>query len=162
MPSPVPALSHSLTALSKILTKAEAHCEERSIDSNVMLTARLYPDMLNLLRNVSTACDTAKFAASRLSQTEPPVYEDTETTFDELQARIQKTLAFMASIPDAAFEGAEDRQVTMQAGPQELTFSGAGYLATFVMPNFYFHMATAYGILRHNGVDVGKRDFLGA
>jgi hypothetical protein len=162
MQSPVPALSHSLTALSKILKKAEAHCAEKSVAPSDLLEARLYPDMLNLIGNVINACDTAKFAAARLSETEAPAYEDNEATFDELQERIQKTLAFMASVPDAAFEGAEARIVTMQAGPKELTFPGAVYLSSFVTPNFYFHMAIAHGILRHKGVAIGKYDFLGA
>lgn len=162
MQSPVPALSHSLGALSNILTKAEAHCEARKIDPEIILTARLFPDMMNLTRNVLVACDTAKGAAARLSETENPVFEDTESSFAELQARITKTLEFMASVPETAFEGAENREVTLQAGPQEFKFSGAGYMATFVMPNFYFHMTTVHGILRHNGVELGKRDFLGA
>ncbi|MEJ6709135.1 MAG: DUF1993 domain-containing protein [Amylibacter sp.] len=127
-----------------------------------MLNARLYPDMLHLTRNVQTVCDTAKGAAVRLSQTENPSFADDETTFDQLQVRFQKTLYFIASVPEATFEGAEDREVTLQAGPQEFKFSGIGYLSAFVWPNFYFHMTTAHGILRHNGVAIGKRDFLGA
>lgn len=162
MQSPVPALSHSLTALSSILIKAEAHCEAHKIDPDILLRARLFPDMMNLTRNVLVACDTAKGAAARLSETENPVFEDTEATFADLQARIAKTLEYMASVPETAFDGAEAREVTMQAGPQEFKFSGAGYMGTFVNPNFYFHMATVHGILRHNGVVVGKRDFLGA
>jgi hypothetical protein len=162
MQSPVPALSHSLTALSTILKKAEAHCEAHKIAPDVMLNARLYPDMMHLTRNVQTVCDTAKGAAARLSQTENPSFMDDEATFEQLQARIQKTLEFMASVPEIAFDGAEDREVVLPAGGDEFKFSGAGYMATFVMPNFYFHMATVHGILRHNGVVIGKRDFLGA
>ncbi len=161
MQSPVPALSHSLGVLAKILDKADAHCAERKIDPSAFLNARLYPDMLNFTRNVLAACDTAKGAAARLSQTENPVYEDTEASFSELQARIQKTLEFMKSVPESTFEGAEDRTINMKAGQRELTFTGTIYLSVFAIPNFYFHMTTAYDILRHNGVEIGKADFLG-
>ncbi len=162
MQSPVPAFSHSLKSLSNILKKAEAHCEEHKIDPSVMLGSRLYPDMLDVTRNVLIACDTAKGMAARLTETENPSFPDEETTFAELHARIDKTLAFMATVPDAAFEGAEDREVTLQAGPDEFKFDGTGYLWTFATPNFYFHISTVYGILRHNGVVLGKRDYLGA
>jgi len=161
MKSPVPSFVHSLNALSGVLTKAEAHCEDRKIDPSRLLTARLFPDMLNLLWNVFIACDTAKGAAARLSGTENPSYEDNETTFAELQARIQKTIDFMESVPNSAFEGAEDRTIEMKFGPRELEFVGTAYLSRFAIPNFYFHMTTAYNILRHNGVEIGKVDFLG-
>lgn len=161
MQSPVPGLSHSLGALAKILVKAEAHSAERNIDQTVFLNARLYPDMMTFTRNVLATCDTAKGAAARLSQTQNPVYKDDEALFSELQTRIQKTLDFMKSLPDDAFEGAEDRTINMKAGHRDLTFSGANYLSIFAIPNFYFHMATAYDILRHNGVEIGKADFLG-
>ncbi|MCR9137358.1 MAG: DUF1993 domain-containing protein [Alphaproteobacteria bacterium] len=161
MQSPLPAFTHSLKALSAILAKAEAHCADRNIEPSVLLTARLFPDMMNFIRNVLAACDTAKGAAARLSETDNPRFEDNETSFAELQARIQKTLDFMATVPDSAFEGAEDRIVNMKAGARDLTFTGANYLSVFATPNFYFHMATAYNILRHNGVEIGKVDFLG-
>jgi hypothetical protein len=162
MQNPVPGYTHALRSLSAILTKAEAHCEKRKIDANALLTARLFPDMLNFTRNVLVACDTAKGLAARLSQTDNPGYEDNETTFAELQARIAKTIKFMESVPDAAFEGAEDRQIVMKFGPEERTFVGPAYFTGFANPNFHFHMTTAYNILRHNGVEIGKRDFLGA
>lgn len=161
MQSPVPILSLSLNSLSTILKKAEAHCTERNIEPGALLTARLFPDMFHFIRNVQAVCDLAKGATARLSQTEVPSHDDNETSFAELQARIQKTLDFVKSVPDAAFEGAEDREVHLTAGSRELKFGGAQYWATFAVPNFYFHMTTAYNILRHNGVDVGKVDFLG-
>jgi hypothetical protein len=162
MQSPVPSFIHSLRSLSTILSTAEAHCEKRKIDPDAFLTARLFPDMLNFTRNVLITCDTAKGLAARLSQTDNPSFEDNETTFGELQARITKTIEFMESVPDAAFDGAEDLEVVMKFGPEEHTFIGSNYLSGFATPNFYFHMTTAYNILRHNGVEIGKRDFLGA
>lgn len=162
MQSPVPMLTHALNTLAKILTKAEAHCEEHKIDPNALLTARLYPDMFTLIRNVQTVSDTSKGMVARLGQLDNPSYEDNEASFAELQERIAKTLAFIKDVPDSAFEGAETREVVLQAGPQEFKFSGAGYMASFAQPNFYFHMTTVYNILRHNGVPLGKRDFLGA
>ena len=162
MQSPVSNFTKPLRSLAAILTKAEAHCEDRKIDPNALLTARLFPDMLNMTRNVLIACDTAKGLAARLSQTENPSFEDDETTFAELQARIAKTIDFMETIPDAKFAGAESRDVVMHFGPQEVVFTGDSYFNGFATPNFYFHMATVYNILRHNGVELGKRDFLGA
>lgn len=162
MQNPVPSFTHALRSLSAILNKAEAHCEDRKIDPNALLTARLYPDMLNFTRNVLVACDTAKGLAARLSQTDNPSYEDNEATFGELKARIKKTIEFMETVPDAAFEGAENREIVMRFGPEERTFIGSAYYTGFAVPNFYFHMTTAYDILRHNGVEIGKRDFLGA
>jgi hypothetical protein len=161
MNSPVPNFTKSLRILSTILAKAEAHCDERKIDPNAILTARLYPDMLSLTRNVMIACDTAKGIAARLSRTDNPVHEDKETTFSELRARITKTIDFMESVPAVEFDGAEAREVELKFGPMELKYTGAAYLADFATPNFYFHMTTAYCILRHNGVPIGKRDFLG-
>tara|TARA_R110000751_G_scaffold146094_7_gene249966 strand:- start:212718 stop:213248 length:531 start_codon:yes stop_codon:yes gene_type:complete len=161
MQSPVPPLSHSLHALAAILSKAEAHCEKRNIEPSALLSARLFPDMFTFTRNVQVACDTAKGAAARLSQTEIPSHQDVETTFVELHARIQKTLDFIKSIPEAAFDGAEDRTVTLKMRAGDIQFTGSQYLSSFVTPQFYFHMTTAYNILRHNGVEIGKRDFLG-
>lgn len=162
MQSPIPAFARSLRQLSAILATAEAHCEEGKIDPEVLLNARLFPNMLHLKRNVMIACDTAKGMAARLSETENPKHEDTEETFAELYARIEKTLAFMESVPAASFEGAESRTVQLRIGKDtNLTFTGADYLSGFATPNFYFHMSTAYAILRSNGVVIGKRDFLG-
>ena len=160
MQNPLPAFSNSLTALSKILAKAEAHCEAHKIDPEAILKARLFPNMLNLIRNVLIACDTAKGVGPRLSGTDNPSFPDEEASFADLQARIQKTQDFLATFSDEAFDGAEEREVVMKFGPQEMKFSGKDYLWTFALPNFYFHMTTTYALLRHNGVDVGKRDFL--
>ena len=160
MKSPLFPIMHSLKALSHVLTKAEAHCADNNIDPATLLTARLFPDMFTCIRNVLVSCDTAKGMAARLAEMENPVFEDNETTFDELQARITKTLEFMATVPDSAFEGAEDRKIVLQTGKGEFEFTGEGYLATFAIPNFYFHMTTAYNILRHNGVELGKVDYL--
>ena len=162
MQSPVPAFSRSLKALSKVLAKAEAHCEANNIDPDALLTARLFPDMFHLISNVLVSCDTAKGTVSRLSQTQNPSFEDTETSFAELQERITKTLDYIKSVPDTAFEGAEDREVLLKAGGKEFTFNGTDYMASFGHPNFYFHVTTAYNILRHNGVELGKKDLLGA
>lgn len=162
MQSPVSNFTKPLRSLAAILTKAEAHCDDRQIDPDALLSSRLFPDMLNMTRNVLIACDTAKGLAARLSQTENPSFEDNESTFAELQARIAKTIEFMESVPDAKFEGAEDRDVPMKFGPQEVIFTGESYFNGFATPNFYFHMTTVYNLLRHNGVEVGKRDFLGA
>ncbi|TNC74629.1 DUF1993 domain-containing protein [Rubellimicrobium roseum] len=161
MQSPVPALAHSLRALDRILQKAEAYCEARRIDPAVLVNDRLAPDMLPLRRQVGMACDHAKFVAARLSGQEAPRFEDTEQTFAELRERIARTLAFVEAVPEAAFEGAEARTITVKAGPRELTFPAPVYLGSFALPNFYFHMTTAYNILRHDGVELGKLDFLG-
>ncbi|HVG49583.1 MAG TPA: DUF1993 domain-containing protein [Rubellimicrobium sp.] len=161
MQSPVPALAHSLRALDRILQKAEAHCEARKIDPAVLVNDRLAPDMLPFRRQVGMTCDHVKFATSRLSGQDAPRFDDTEQTFAELQDRIAKTLAFIESVPEAAFEGAEARTIYLKAGPRELSFPAPVYLARYALPNVYFHMTTAYNILRHNGVDLGKVDFLG-
>ena len=161
MQSPIPSFINSLRCLSSIPKKAEQHCKDRKIDPETLLTTRLFPDMLNLKTNVFIACDTAKGLAARLSQTENPKYEDNESTFEELQTRISKTIKFMEFVPEASFEGAETREVILRFGKQETKFIGADYLSGFATPNFYFHMATVHGILRHNGVEIGKRDFLG-
>ena len=162
MRSPVPDLIHHLHCLSSILSKAESHCANRRIDPDALLKARLYPDMFNLIRNVTTACDSAKFTAARLSQTEPPRYEDNEASFAELQGRIAKTITFLETIPDAAFAAAETRELAVPLAPEGTARNGRTYLARFGLPNFYFHLATAYNILRHNGVEVGKGDYMGA
>lgn len=160
MNSPIPDLTHGLGCLSAILTKAETHCDDWNIDPDAFLRARLYPDMFNLIRNVILACDTAKFAAARLSRTEAPRDEDNEVSFRELQDRIAKTIVFLETIPDAAFETADARELRVPFAPATASHNGLTYLTRFGVPNFYFHLATAYNILRHNGVVLGKRDFL--
>lgn len=162
MQNPVPFFTHSLTALSKILAKAEDFAAAKNIKPEVIPQLRLIADMLPLWRQVTIACDHAKGASARLAGLEVPSFADTETTIAELQDRIAKTLAFIATIPAAAYEGAENRTITVKAGPRELTFPAPQYYHGFAVPNFYFHMSTCYNILRANGVEVGKTDFLGA
>ena len=161
MQSPVPFFVHSLTALSKILDKAEAHAEAKKIKPEVIPQLRLIADMLPFWRQITIATDHAKGAAARLSGVENPSFPDTETTLAELKERIAKTIAFLQTVPDAAFAGAEAKTITVKAGPRELTFPAVQYLNGYAIPNFYFHMTTAHNILRSNGVDIGKVDFLG-
>lgn len=161
MMSPVPAFVHSLTALSKILDKAEAFAGAKKIKPDVIPNLRLIADMLPFWRQITIACDHAKGAPARLAGMEVPSFADTETTVAELKERVAKTIAFISTIPDSAFEGAEARTIVVKAGPRELTFVGQQYLSIYALPNFYFHMATAYSILRCNGVEIGKVDFLG-
>jgi uncharacterized protein len=157
----VPAFDQTLTALAAVLDKAEGHCAARKIDPAVLLGARLFPDMFPLSRQVQIACDFAKGTAARLAGQEVPSWPDEEQTFAELKARIDKTLAFVKSVPAARIDGSEGRAITLKAGPRELSFKGQDYLVGFALPNFYFHATTAYALLRHNGVELGKRDFLG-
>lgn len=161
MQNPVPFFTHSLTALAKILAKAEAFGTAKNLKPEVIPQLRLIADMLPLWRQITIACDHAKGASARLAGLDVPSYADSETTLAELQDRIAKTLAFIATIPADAFEGAESRMITVKAGPRELTFPAPQYYSGFAVPNFFFHMTTAYNILRANGVDVGKGDFLG-
>lgn len=162
MQNPVPFFTHSLTALSKILTKAQAYEAEKKLKPEVIPQLRMIADMLPLWRQITIACDHAKGAPARLAGVDVPSFEDNETTLDELQARIAKTLAFIATIPADAFDAADARVITVKAGPRELTFPAPQYLNSYAIPNFYFHMTTAYNILRANGVTIGKTDFLGA
>lgn len=150
-----------LKALSANLDKAAAHAEAHGTDASELINARLAPDMYPLSRQVQIATDHAKGATARLSGRDNPRYEDNETTFDELQARIAKTIAFIASVPKDEIDGSENKEVTIAPGGKERKLAGQRYLLGNALPNFFFHVTTAYGILRHNGVDVGKRDFLG-
>lgn len=161
MQSPVSFFIHSLNALSAILAKAEAHAEAKRLKPDVLPNLRLIADMFPLWRQVCIVTDHAKGASARLAGLEVPFYPDTETTIADLQERIARTIAFLRTIPDSAFDGAEARTITVKAGPRELTFPALQYLHGYAVPNFYFHMTTAYNILRSNGVDVGKVDFLG-
>lgn len=158
----VPAFLQQLRALCGVLQKAAAHASARKIDPGVLLNARLFPDMLPLTRQVQIACDFAKGASARLAGVEPPAYEDNEKSFEELQARIEKTMAFVKTLKPGQIDGSEDRDIAVKIAGKPVTFKGQPYLVNFVLPNFYFHAATAYGILRHNGVELGKRDFIGA
>ncbi len=156
-----PRFSNTLKNLSAILDKAQAHAEMRKIDPLVLASARLFPDMFALARQVQIACDTAKGAVGRLAGLEIPKHEDTETGFAELKARIAKTLDFIGSVKPAQIDGSEERDIALKLQGREVTFKGMQYLLGFALPNFYFHVATAYNILRHNGVELGKRDFIG-
>lgn len=158
----VPAFLQILGALSGILTKAEAHCKARNIQPDVLLTARLYPDMLPLTKQIQLACDFAGKGCARLTHSEVLSTPDTEKSFEELQRRLAKTIDYVNTFKPAQFEGGDTREVTFPIGPDRtLTLSGQQFLNRFAFPNFYFHAATAHGILRHDGVEIGKRDFLG-
>jgi hypothetical protein len=159
--SSVPVLVKFLSNLSAILKKGAEYAAEKKVDEKVLTGARLFPDMFPLSRQVQIACDVAKGCGARLSGVEVPKYEDTEQTFAELLERIGKTVKFLESLPQAGFEGSETRQITLKAGPRELEFVGDFFLRNWALPNVYFHITTAYNILRHNGVAVGKMDFLG-
>ncbi len=150
-----------LTSLAAILKKAEASAAARKIDPQVFVMARIAPDMFPLLRQVQIATDHAKGASARLANVDIPAFPDTEASFEELQQRISKTLDFIRSLPREKFEGSAERDVTLTLAGQKFTWTGASYLHNFAMPNFFFHMTTTYNILRHNGVDIGKRDFIG-
>jgi len=150
-----------LRSLSKILDKATAQAKQKDIPLSALIEARLAPDMHPFPRQIQIASDAAKGCAARLAGIEAPPMPDTETTFDELQARIAKTVAFLESVKPDQFLGAEDRTVTLKFPNGEMNFSGRDFATLFAMPNFYFHVTTAYGLLRHKGVDIGKRDFLG-
>ena len=159
----VPVFKQMLGSLSTLLSKAQAHAEARNIEPAVLLQARLYPDMFPLLRQVLIACDFAKGVSARLAGVDVPAYADDEVSFADLQARIDKTLAFINGIAPAQFEGSTTREVVTQAGtPKEKRFLGASYLVNYGLPHFFFHVTTAYNILRHNGVEVGKKDYVGS
>ena len=159
----VPAYSQILSSLSGLLTKAEAHCETKKIQPDVLLGARLYPDMLPLAKQIQLACDFAAKGCARLTGSEVPSTPDTEKTFDELKQRLARASDYLKTFKPAQFDGAEGRDVSFPAGPDKtMTLRGQQYLSHFALPNFYFHAVTAHDILRHNGVEIGKRDFLGA
>ena len=158
--SSVGVLVHGLGGLSGVLSKAAAHADARKIDPAVFIQARLAPDMFALARQVQIASDTAKGCGARLAGVEVPSYPDTETTFPDLQGRIAKTRDFLRGIDPKRFSGSDERPVTLKLGGQERTFTGRDYLLSFALPNFFFHVTTAYAILRHNGVDIGKMDYL--
>ena len=159
--SSIPVLKHMLQNLAAILKKSADDAAARKIDPGVFVNARLAPDMLPLSKQIQIATDQAKGCAARLAGVEMPKFDDTEKTFDELQARIAKTIAFLDGFTAAQFDGSETRDIAFQLHETKLEFTGQGYLLNWVLPNFYFHVTTAYAILRHNGVDIGKKDFLG-
>ena len=159
--SSIPAFVQMLNNLSAIMDKAEAHAANRKIDAEVLLSYRLAPDMLPFVRQLQIAADLAKGAAARLAGVEVPKHDDTEKTFADLKARLAKTVAFVQSFKPSDIDGSEDRGISLTLGEHTMSFKGQPYLVHFVMPNFYFHCTTAYDILRHCGVELGKRDFIG-
>jgi hypothetical protein len=157
----VPALIRGLANLKTILGKAQAHAAAKQIDQSVFVSGRLYPDMLPLSRQVHIASDTAKGCAARLAGLEAPKFEDVELTFDELCERLDKTIAYLKEFKPAQIDGSEERNIELKMRTGVIEFTGTSYLFNFVLPNFYFHVTTAYDILRHGGVEIGKLDYLG-
>lgn len=159
--SSIPVFIRNLNNLSHILEKGAAFASDKNIEDAALADCRLYPNMFPLTRQVQIACDMAKGAGARLAGVEVPGFDDDEQTFVELQARIEKTLKFLKSLSEQQFNGSEERKIVLAIGDMTLEFNGSDYLDTWVLPNMYFHITTAYNILRHVGVVLGKRDFLG-
>ena len=157
----VPRFVNILGNLSNILDKAQAHVDARKLDGVTLTTYRLFPDMLPMAKQVQIACDTAKGVVARLAGVEIPVNEDSEKTLAELKARVATTIAFIQSVPAAQIDGTEDKEIVTKRGDKETRYKGMQFLLGHAIPNFYFHITTTYNILRHNGVEIGKRDFLG-
>lgn len=158
----VPPSVQMLQALSAVLEKGATVASARKIEPQVLLQSRLYPDMFPLVRQVQIATDAVKAGAARLAGVEVPSYPDTESSFEELQARLKKTLDYLKGFKASQIDSSEDRTISFTTGGRQVNFKGQDYLLGWVFPNFYFHVTTAYGILRHNGIELGKRDFLGA
>jgi hypothetical protein len=156
----VDVFANTLGNLSFLLEKAAKSAANRKIEPGVLLASRLAPDMFPLTRQVQIACDLAKNSVARLAAQEPPRFEDTETSIDQLRARIARTIDFLKSVPVSALEGSETRDIKVPAGERTLEFKGLDYLQRWAIPNVFFHVTTAYNILRHNGVDLGKGDFI--
>ena len=158
----VPVFKQMLGGLSDILAKTQVHVTEKKIEPNALLQTRLFPDMFTFVRQVQIACDFAKSVSARLAGVEVPAYEDTEQTFDELRARIEKTLAFVDGLDTSRFEGSAQRDIVLRPGtPKERALSGEAYLLHYGLPQFFFHVTTAFALLRHNGIEIGKRDYMG-
>ena len=157
----VPTFIRVLDNLAAVLEKAAAHAEAKKIDPAVLIASRLYPDMFPLVKQVQIAADAAKGGAARLAQLEPPAYEDNETTFAELVARLRRTVAYLGTLKPEQIDGSEERTVTWKTRTATKSMQGMPYLLNHVLPNLFFHVTTAYAILRHNGVEIGKGDFLG-
>lgn len=157
----VPRFVAILGNLANILDKAQAHVEAKKIDPAVLPSFRLFPDMLPLKSQVQIACDTAKGLVARLAGVEIPVFEDTETTLPELKARVLRTIAFIESVTADQIDGTEEKEIITRRGEKETRYTGIRFLLGHAIPNVYFHVTTAYNILRHNGVEIGKRDYLG-
>ena len=159
----IPVFKQMLGGLSQVLAKADAHASAKKIDPNALLQARLFPDMFPLLRQVQVATDFAKSVSARLADVEVPKLEDNEQTFADLQARIATVLSFLDGLEPAKFDGSATREIVTQAGtPKEKRFSGESYIFNYGLPHFFFHTNAAYAILRHNGVEVGKKDYIGS
>jgi len=156
-----PRFANMLKNLSVLLDKAQAHCEAKKIDPLVLIACRLSPDMLPFTRQITIACDNAKGAVARLAGVEIPQHEDVEKTLGELQARIAKTVAFINTIKPAQIDGSEEKDIVLKLRAREVPYKGMQYLLGFALPNFYFHVVTAYAILRHNGVELGKAEYIG-
>ena len=157
----VPRFVNILKNLTGILDKAQAHVDAKKIDVSVLTNYRLFPDMLPMTTQVLIACDAAKGVVARLAGIEIPVYEDNEKTLSDLKARIAKTIAFIESVTPAQIDGTEDKDIVTKRGDKETHYKGMQFLLGHALPNFYFHVTTTYNILRHNGIEIGKRDFLG-
>jgi hypothetical protein len=157
----VPRFVNILGNLSKILDKAQAHVDAKKLDAATLTTYRLFPDMLPMTSQVQIACDTAKGVVARLAGVEIPVHEDTEKTLADLKARIAKAIAFIQTVTPGQIDGTEDKEIVIKRGDKETRYKGMQFLLGNAVPNFYFHVTTAYDILRHNGVEIGKRDYLG-
>ena len=157
----VPVFIRMFANMTAWLDKAEAHAQAKKFDPSVYLTARLAPDMLPFVRQIQMTSDAAKFAVARLAGVEAPKFEDNETNFAELRERIAKTVAFIKSVPADQIDGTEDKDIVIKRGDKETHYKGMQFLLGHAIPNFYFHVATTYNILRHNGIEIGKRDYLG-
>lgn len=158
----VPVFKQILTSLSALIDKAEAHAAEKKIEPAALLQARLYPDMFPFTRQIQVAADFAKGCSARLAGVDVPKYEDVETTFAELKERLARTIAFIDGLPQDGIEASAQRDISTSSGPNAKQFKGQVYLVHYALPHFYFHATTAYAILRHNGIEVGKKDFIGS
>jgi len=157
----VPRFVNILGNLSNILDKAQAHVDAKKIDATALTTYRIFPDMLPMSKQVQIACDTAKGVIARLAGVDIPAYEDNEVTLADLKARVAKTIAFIQTFTPAQIDGTEDKAIVTKRGDKETHYKGMQFLLGHAVPNYYFHVTTTYNILRHNGVEIGKRDFLG-
>lgn len=157
----VPTITRALSNLAAVLEKGAAHAEAKKFDANALVESRLFPDMFPLAKQVQVASDISKGGCARLARVDPPSYEDNEKTLPELAARLRKTVAFLETLKPEQIDGSEDRTVTWKTRTAEKSMQGMPYLFNHVLPNVFFHVTTAYNILRHNGVEIGKQDFLG-
>ena len=157
----VPRFVNILSNLSNIIDKAQAHVDAKKLDPTTLTAYRLFPDMLPMTKQVQIACDAAKGVVARLAGADIPVYEDDEKTLADLKARIAKTIAFIRTVTPGQVDGTEDKEIVIKRGDKETRYTGMQFLLGHALPNFYFHVTTTYNILRHNGIEIGKRDYLG-